>query len=335
MRALIVGLGAIGRRHLTNLKQIEPGASVTIWHQHSRSSGDSFVSSLASCTVFQLEDALTTRPEFALITGPASVHVQTGLELAERGIHLLIEKPLSNGPEGVDLLLERCRERHLALMVGYNFRFYKPLQVMRQTLQAGRIGRVLSVRAEVGQYLPEWRPGVDYRRSVSAKSELGGGVLLELSHEIDYVRWLVGEVSEVSARVGHVSDLDIDVEDVADIVLAFQNGAIGSIHLDMIQRTPTRLCRLVGSEGTLVWDGISHQLSWYSAVTRSWTNLCEAGARDPNDMYVAELRHFLDCVKGLAVPAVTGEDGRRVLEIALAAKRSSVERRVVACDVTH
>jgi predicted dehydrogenase len=329
MRALIVGLGAIGRRHLRNLKQIEPGASVAIWHQHSRSSSDSSASSLSSCTVFQLEDALATRPEFALITGPASVHVQTGLDLADRGIHLLIEKPLSNGPEGVDLLLERCRERQVALMVGYNFRFYEPLQEMRQALQAGRIGRVLSIRAEVGQYLPEWRPGVDYRRSVSARSELGGGVLLELSHEIDYVRWLVGEVSEVTARVGHVSDLETDVEDVAEIVLQFEEGAIGSIHLDMIQRTQTRTCRVIGSEGTLTWDGMTHQVSWYSSATRSWTDLRRAGTMGPNEMYLAELRHFLDCVGGRATPAVTGEDARRVLQIALAAKRSSIERRSV------
>jgi predicted dehydrogenase len=314
---------------LANLKQIEPDIFVTVWHQHARSSDGLSNSAQANHTVFQLDDALDTQPDFALLTGPAIMHVQSALELAEHDIHLLIEKPLSNGPEGVDLLLERCRNRRLALMIGYNYRFCQSLQMVRQALGEGRIGRILSVRAEVGQYLPEWRPGVDYRRSVSARSELGGGVLLELSHEIDYVRWLIGEVREVSARVGHLSDLETDVEDLAEIILEFESGAIGSIHLDMVQRTPVRTCRLIGSEGTLLWDGIANHSSWYSSDSRSWTDLCHAGTLDRNEMYIAELRHFLECVRGLATPTVSGEDGRRVLQIALAARRSSIDRRAV------
>ena len=118
MRALIVGLGSIGRRYLVNLKQIEPETFVTVWHQYSGSSDGSSTSVQPDRTVFQLADALETRPEFALITGPASVHVQTALELAEHDVHLLIEKPLSNRREGVDQLLARCRDRELALLVG-------------------------------------------------------------------------------------------------------------------------------------------------------------------------------------------------------------------------
>jgi predicted dehydrogenase len=150
-----------------------------------------------------------------------------------------------------------------------------------------------------------------------------------LSHEIDYVRWLAGEVCRVSANIGHVSDLEIDVDDMAEITLTFESGAIGSVHLDMLQRTPTRTCRVIGSAGTLVWDGMTNELKWYSSTTGTWTALCPPMARDRNEMYVAELSHFLDCVRGNAAPSVTGEDGRRVLEIALAARQSSIEGRVV------
>ncbi len=330
MRALIVGLGSIGRRHLTNLKRIAPDTVVTVWHQHSRASADSATFVGADHRVFQLCDALDARPDFALITGPSSVHVETALELAAHDVHLLVEKPLSNQSEGVDLLLERCRDRRLALLVGYNYRFYQPLQTMRQALLEGRIGRVLSVRAEVGQYLPDWRPQVDYRQSVSARQGLGGGALLELSHEIDYVRWLVGEIREVSARLGHLSDLDLDVEDEAELLLEFDSGAIGSIHMDMVQRTPIRVCRIVGSEGTLHWDGLTHQVRCYSSASSNWVDLCPPAVRDLNEMYVVELQHFLDCVNGEATPAVTGEDGRRVLQVVLAARQSDLERRAVS-----
>ncbi|MBE3139991.1 MAG: Gfo/Idh/MocA family oxidoreductase, partial [Thermoplasmata archaeon] len=194
MRILIYGLGSIGRRHLANLRLIEPNAHITVWDQESRlpdcreylSPEDRFVS--------RLEDALAAQPEVALISSPSPLHVEAALELAKQGAHLFIEKPLSNNLDGVDELIDRCRKRLLVLLVGYNFRFYQPLQVVHQALQDGQIGRVLSTRAEVGQYLPDWRPAIDYSQSVSAKSELGGGALLELSHELDYVRWLVGEI---------------------------------------------------------------------------------------------------------------------------------------------
>jgi predicted dehydrogenase len=129
----------------------------------------------------------------ALITEAISVHLAHARAAAASGAHLFIEKPLANTPDGLPELLADCRANGLALLVAYNFRFYQPLQLMRDAVQSGCIGRVVSARAEVGQYLPDWRPGADYRQSVTARAELGGGVLLELSHEIDYLRWLVGE----------------------------------------------------------------------------------------------------------------------------------------------
>lgn len=329
MRVLIVGLGSIGRRHLANLRLIDRAAHITIWHQHLKRADGAEDRSRAECIVYSLEDALNTKPDVALITCPASLHMEIGLALAQRGIHLFIEKPLSNRLDGVDELIDLCRERSLVLMVGYCFRFYRPLQVMRQAVFEGRIGRILAIHAEVGQYLPEWRPGSNYRQSVSARHDLGGGAVLELSHELDYVRWLVGEIKAVSAQIGHLSDLEIDVEDTAEIVLQLSSGAMGSVHLDMIQRPATRTCRIIGTEGTLTWDGVCHQVQLFSTSADKWSDLHPPEVIDCNDMYVAELRHFLDCVRGNNAPIVTGDDGRRVLEIALAVKQSSQDRRVI------
>jgi predicted dehydrogenase len=277
--------------------------------------------------VYSIEAALALKPDAALITGPASSHVATGLALARQGVPLFIEKPLSNTLEGVDALLRLCREKGLPLMVGYNFRFHRPLQASRHALIEGTIGRPLYLRAEVGQYLPDWRPGKDYRTSVSARADMGGGVVLELSHELDYARWLLGEVVYVQATTAKVSDLEIDVEDTAEVTLRFQSGAVGSIHLDMVQRTPTRSCRIVGSEGTLVWDAMTGCVSKYSALRKDWEVLPSDDDVDRNEMYVAELKHFLDCVRSGQTPEVAGEDGKAVLEIALAVKRSSAEGR--------
>lgn len=330
MRLLVVGLGSMGRRHLTNLRRLAPDADITVWRQHARPQDALPAPPEADRVVFRLGDALASRPEAAVVACPTSFHVQTATALAERGVHLLIEKPLSHTLTGVDVLLDVCRGRDLVALVGYVLRFHPPLRVIRQAIMEERIGRVVGVRAEVGQYLPEWRPGTDYRRGVSAREDLGGGAVLELSHELDYVRWLVGEVEAVGAQLARLGNLELDVEDTAEITLRFRNGAVGSVHLDMVQRAPTRSCRVIGTEGTLTWDGSAHQVRVYTASTGAWSDLCPAAEIDRNEMYLAEMRHFLDCVNGKSSPEVPGEEGRRVLEIALAAKQSSREQRVVA-----
>ena len=208
-------------------------------------------------------------------------------------------------------------------MVGYNLRFQPAMQVMRQQVIEGTIGQVLCLLAEVGQYLPDWRPKSDYSLGVSAQGRLGGGVVLELSHELDYARWLMGEVKNVSAQTKKLSNLKLDVEDTANIQLTFISSALGNIHLNMIQRDSSRTCKLIGTEGTLIWDGISNRVSLYSAKTKTWHRIFEKKNADRNEMFVNELKYFLDCVTMGSKPLITGQDGLRVLEIALAAHESS------------
>ena len=322
MTILIVGLGSIGRRHLKNVRAALPQARIVVV---SRSGGPHPDAGLADRVVSRLEDAVAEDPHCAIIAGPASEHVIAALTLASNGVHLLVEKPLSHTLEGVDELIAECAARQLVLMPGYTLRFIPSLNVLRQALASGRIGRLLVARAEVGQYLPDWRPGADYRQSVSARAELGGGAVLELSHEIDYLRWLAGDVKRVTALMAKVSDLEMDVEDAAEIAVEFHSGALGSISLNMLARPGGRFCRLVGETGTLEWDAIRSETRLYSAESKSWTVLSEPAGAVRNDMYRDELRHFLDCVNGLDTPRVTAADGLRALQVVVAVKQSARE----------
>jgi len=242
---------------------------------------------------------------------------------------MLVEKPLSDSLEGTDRLLEQCRKAGVVLQVGYCLRYDAALVAAREALLAGQIGRLLCLRTEVGQYLPDWRPDRDYRSSVSARADLGGGALLELSHEIDYAIWLGGAIVSVLARLGQVSDLDINVEDVADLLVEFGGGAIGQLHMDMIQQAPTRLCRLIGTHGTIEWDGRTCTTRVFDPDAGAWSILHQ-GARGDDAMYEDQLRHFLDCVGSGTQPRVSGEDGRRVLAVVEAARRASAEGREVS-----
>lgn len=299
MRILLVSLGSIGRRHLANLHQLEPDAEVCILRR-------AIDPALDENQVTTMDAALAFAPDAALICSPAPQHVEVATALSARGIALFIEKPLSHDLAGVAGLLTLAREKSVPLIVGYCLRFFAPLRALRAEVLAGKIGRLLHIHAEVGQHLADWRPGSDYRTSVTAQRALGGGALLELSHEIDYALWFGGEVESVTAQIGTLGDLGLDVEDSADLQLRFRNGVLGTIHLDLLQRPPRRLCRFIGTEGTLTLDLL-------------------AAPADRNAMYLEELRHFLDCTRTRRQPEITGEDGLRVLEV-IAAARTTAQR---------
>jgi predicted dehydrogenase len=255
--------------------------------------------------------------------------METALQAARAGCNLFVEKPLSHTWEQVETLLAIVKEKGLIGMVGFDMHFDPGLQKVRELLKEGMIGHVTAIQAQVGQYLPDWHPWEDYRKGVSARVETGGGVILDLIHEIDYVTWLMGKAKEVVSMNGRVSHLEIETEDTASILIRFQSNAIGTINLDYIQRTLSRSCRIVGEEGTITWDLMNQKVSWFLAKDKAWHDFSYAGFQR-NDRFLAEMKHFLDCLQGKAQPEVNLESGSLSLKIALAAKESGKTGKVVA-----
>lgn len=327
MKILIVGLGSIGRRHLKNLKEIKPSWDVAVLrHQQSAESQFEVINKFAARLFYNIDDALQWIPDAVVIANPAPMHLEVAFRFADGGSHLFIEKPIAIKIDGIEELIKKCREKNLVLMIGYMLRFFEPLCIVRNALEEGRIGSIHSIQISTGQYLPDWRPGQDYRTGVSARSDLGGGVIFELSHEIDYARWLGGEVSSVTAVSGRVSSLDIETEDNADIILRFKNGGIANIHVDMVDHATHRICRVVGSKGTIVWSSEEgDRVKIFSMGEKEWIDLRPASPVERNSIFIEEMRHFFYCIRSGSSPVVTGRDGLRVLEIALAAHRSSKE----------
>jgi predicted dehydrogenase len=318
---LVVGAGAIALRHIAILKRLVPGARFTVWRRQAIPCGDEIA------VVHGLAAALDRKPTAAIVASPASDHVATAMALAEAGLDLFVEKPLAATLDGVDELLESCAARRIVLQVGYCFRFSPGFTALGRLLAAGTVGRPLHLRATVGQYLPDWRPDRDYRTSVSAQAAHGGGAVLELSHEFDYVQALLGEAEAVTARTRRSGTLEIDAEDCADAVVEFAGGAIANIHLDMLSRPAERRCRIVGTLGTVEWDLLAGTVRAFRAIGGTWE---EVDATASEDMYTRQMRDFLDCIATRRKPLVSGHDGRRSLALALAAKRAAAERRTLA-----
>lgn len=324
-RIIIVGLGSIGRRHLCLARELFPNADIRVLrHQECPSSID-----YADGCFSSLDQAIHFAPQLAVIACPATFHIDVARSLAQAGVHLLVEKPLSTSEniDAVPELLATCSKQGLVLVTGYNLRFLPSLQRFRNLVNENVIGQVLSVRCEVGQYLPSWRPDADYRQSVSARRELGGGVLLELSHELDYLRWIFGDVDWVKATLSRQSYLAIDVEDTAHLTLGFASTPdghqlIGVVNLDFIRHDATRLCTAIGERGSLRWNGLTGVVEQFEPGAKMWREIfCYQHQRD--DSYLAEWQHFLACVGGQSTPLVSGEDGLKVLQIIDAARRAS------------
>ena len=153
----------------------------------------------------------------------------------------------------LDELKHAIVENHNQVLVGFQFRFHPGLQQLKKLLDEGAVGEPVSAHAHWGEYLPDWHPWEDYKQGYAARPELGGGVVLTLSHPLDYLRWLLGEVESLSAFTSH-QGLNMPVEDTAEISLRFVNGVLGSLHLDYVQRPPSHWLEIIGTHGTLRWD---------------------------------------------------------------------------------
>jgi len=327
LRFLVIGCGSIGKRHIGNLHALEAREILAFDAREDRRC--EVQSKFDIQVVKSLEDAWEQNPNVALITTPTSMHIPLAREAAQHGCHLFVEKPLSDSPREVDRLLDIVSERSLVTLVGCNIRFHPGLKQVKKLLDEGAIGRVCSARVDVGQYLPEWHPWEDYRLGYSARRELGGGVILDAIHEIDYIKWMLGEVEAVACFAGKLSQLEIDTEDTASILLRFANGAIAEVHMDYVQRSYTRRCEIIGDEGTIYWDYSTGETRRYCAGTRSREVFSNPVSWQPNQMYLDEMRHFLRCLAGEEKTVNSIHDALRTLTIALAAKASNNNGQVI------
>jgi predicted dehydrogenase len=338
-RCLFVGLGGIGQRHLRNLRALLGDAVEVVAHRvrRERQTLDDTLQVVPGVDLERqygvqvcsdLEAALARKPDIAFITNPSSLHVSAALQAARQGCHLFIEKPLSHSLEQVSELAAVCEEQRLVTCVAYQLRYHPGFVRLRELLGAGVLGRLLSVRAEVGEYLPGFHPYEDYRRMYASQSALGGGVTLSQIHEIDYLCALFGTPRRVFSMGGHVSSLEVDVDDVALSLLEFTRADGGSLfvelHQDFWQRPAQRSCTVVGERGKLVWS-----------LSGRFLEHCDESGRvlerqdytkvPRNQAFMDELANFLGCVIRGEPCSPSLRDGALSLEVALSQLASQRE----------
>lgn len=342
LKVLFTGLGSIGQRHVRNLRQLL-GNNVDILAYRARGGGpvlnadmtvrpDCDLESTYDIRSFDhLDDALDQRPDAVFVTNPNTLHLPIAIRAARAGCHLFIEKPLSNSLDGVEELVDLVERRRLIALVAYQFRFHPGLRLIKSMIEEGKLGQLAAAHIVNGEYLPDWHPYEDYSKSHAARSEMGGGCLRIQTHELDYLLWLFGMPRRVFAVGGHLSRLDLDVEDSVSLLFECRhadNPLPVHVHLDFLQRPPQRVCEVVGDGGRIRYDYYANLVQFDTAHPKRET-LHRFDGFDRNQMFLDELRHFLDCLKGEARPVVDLREAISNMRVAEAALQSLATGRAV------
>jgi len=320
-RVLIVGFGSMGKRYSKLIHKHFPQIELKILRHFKPADGLAAENDF----LFTIEDALLFEPNIAIVANPASLHLDISKVLAEHKVHLLIEKPITSNSKGVADFLIFCENLGITVMTGYNLRFLSSLIEFKRLLKKKEVGKILKVHSEVGQYLPSWRES-DYKNSVSAQMKLGGGALLELSHEIDYLSWIFGRITWVKSHLSRQSNLEIDVEDTVNVIFGFKKVSgfqlIGSLKMDFIRHDKTRFCEVIGEKGTLIWNGITGEIKCFLKNESEWKVLLnEPPAKE--DTYLKEIKHFFSAVTKNNAPLISGKDGLNAILIVEAIHKSN------------
>ena len=285
---LLAGCGSIGKRHarilacmgVRDIRVCDPSADQTA----------GLIAETPQARIApSFEHGLEAKPDAVFILTPPKLHVPMISAALAAGCHVFCEKPLSDSLEGVPALMQQAASSHRKVMVGLCFRFHEGLRQAKRMLDAGEIGRLVSIRAMMGEHLPTVRP--DYRTLFSSK--YSGA--FDLTHDVDLALWYADQpVADVQSVYGSFSDIGIEAPDVVEMLIQFADRCVASVHLDFFQQPRRRQLELIGTEGVVTvefasWDECT--VSLFKAATEEWVREAVQTRRD--DMFEAEDREFL------------------------------------------
>jgi predicted dehydrogenase len=322
LKIIIVGVGSIGTRHLKNLAGLghEVHAVDINEDRLKAASGD------AKSVFTSLDEALKIQPDIAFICTFSNDHIIPAMKCAEAGCHLFIEKPLSLTLDGTDDLIRIVKERNIITLAGCNMRFHPAISYIYKTINENQsYGRRLWADLEFGYYLPFDKK--DYEVSYKANKSMGGNLIFDMIHELDYACWFFGEPDKVICTKGILSDLKIDTEDSVDMIVKFKSGVTCTIHMDYLQHSYTRRCKVVCEKATIFWDFIDGKIGTVTTADGKWSWKEMKLELQYNQMYMDEVKYFMDSVTSGRQTFNTIEQSVQALKLAIAANKScSTER---------
>jgi predicted dehydrogenase len=321
LKFCLVGRGSIGTRHLTNLKSLACNNIIAYSAFIDQDKDREYKTTHGVETFHSVEEIRHLNPTAFIIANPTSRHKEIANIAVSMGSHIFMEKPVSNDLIGIEELGKGVKEKNLVFSLANNFRFHPALTKIKELIDNKVLGEIYFARIMAGQYLPDWHPWEDYRRSYSARRELGGGVVLTLQHELDYAYWLFGDFKTIKSSVKKISNLEIDVDDLASIIIEAESGPLLEIHLDYLQRPPKRTIHIQGENGSVDYRFGDEYLQFYDFEKQDFENIHYLGNYDNNQMYIDELKDFIKCITDNKRPKSSFDDAVYVLKTCLEVKK--------------
>ena len=318
-KVLILGYGSIGKRHARIIKENWPSIHLAALRSNPKNVHRSDHDILEE-NFISIDDAISWKPSVAIICSPSSEHLMQSSILTNQHIPLLIEKPLGTGFEELDQwddLIEKSKS--LPILVGYVLRYDPCFVYIQNILKTNRIGKITHVDAYRGSWLPDWRPNIDYRLTASASRSLGGGVLTELSHEIDFLNCLFPSLELIFSSMSSSGLLQIDVEDQAFLFCRSEECSNISIRLDFCTLPPKREVVFRGSTGEISWNIIT---STVYQITEHGKQLYQPDNQYDN-RYKLQLQNLFASVLGTESPKSSVLEAVNVLRIIKTARNVS------------
>ncbi|MHA1723529.1 MAG: Gfo/Idh/MocA family protein [Promethearchaeota archaeon] len=286
-KILFFGLGSIGLRHARLMQKL--------FNHDLHAFRTSDTASLPGIKNYRdINAALNLGADIAFITNPTNLHVSTALKCLDAGIqYIFIEKPLSNSLKDLDLLINKSEKLNAIIYIAYFMR-HNPILKRLKTIIESKKDKIFYSETKCKSYLPNWRPGRDYRKVYSASKEMGGGVILDLSHEFDYNEMLFGKIKNLDGIYGKISNLELNSEDFCNVNVKFENNLIGTIYLDYYSFLTERFVRILADDEEIIADLIRQKITRVnknSEITNEKFNF------QLNDVYETQLKYFFENIE--------------------------------------
>lgn len=257
-RALLVGCGSIGKRHIRNLMAL--GVNDIVAFRTREGASKDLPSEWGIREYSSWEEVLKEEADVAIIANPSNLHIETMRKLMGQVKGIFVEKPMAHTMDGVNSIQQLINTCRPVTFAGFNLRFHPLIMKIRDILQSERIGKPMTLQIQVGQWLPDWHPNEDYRQLYAANRSLGGGALLSLIHEVQMVLDWVGPSKRVAATFPTSDLLDLDVDVKANLMIEHVSGAISQLHIDLIQKPMSRSGMIICQKGQIRYDLLANSL---------------------------------------------------------------------------
>ena len=328
---LIIGFGSIGRRHTNNLLDLTKSNLIIYTNRKNIKKIEFANYSKNKDRIKILNDikqCLNEKPKICFICNETNLHINFAMKLAKQKMDIFIEKPLSHSMKNISLLQSIIQKNKKILMVGCNFRFYPPIQKIKQLISKKSIGNIISVQCENNSFLPDWHTSEDYRNNYAAKDSKGGGVTLTQIHELDFLTWIFGNYKKIHSLVGKFSNLKITSDDLSVSIIELKNKIIVELHLNYFSRPSYKRIKIRGTNGIIYWNSKQNSIKIFDNKKQQWSIIAVSGnyslnKKSVNKMYVDEIKYFLEHVNSRKQPMNNLNEAIPILKTALKIKSSN------------